>query len=142
MCYRRAGWQDWRADERVPKAQLMEAQQAERMGWRDWWEDEMGDEVGGAETDVLSTVTGRERRQVAGWEGAAAGEGGGAWEGQEVVYWGKRDGSNWAGEEAKALLRVWARKVSYWTRNGLALAAVRESKYLPRVRASTSAIML
>ena len=31
----RAGWHDWRAEERVPKAQLTEIQQADRMGWRD-----------------------------------------------------------------------------------------------------------
>ena len=62
----------------------------------------MGDEVEEAEVNVLSTVTGRERRLVAALGEGVAEVGVGTWEGQEVVYWGKRDGSNWAGEEAKA----------------------------------------
>ena len=54
----------------------------------------MGDEVEEAEVNVLSTVTGRERRLVATFGEGAAGVGMGAWEGQEVVYWGKRDKLN------------------------------------------------
>ena len=89
-----AGWLDWMAEVRVPKEQLMEIQLAERMGWRAWWEavEEIG--VEGWAGLLWRTCTGRESMQGArvgvGWGGGSEG----AWEGQLVVYLGKRAGSN------------------------------------------------
>ena len=126
---------------RVPKEQLTEIQQAERVDRREWWEEVEGGVKEGGGADEWRTVTGRERRQEAGCGAGLGVEGGGAQDGQEVVYWGKRDGSNWVGEERKAAVREVERNFSYWRRKELTFASRRESRYLPRLRASTSAIM-
>lgn len=103
------------AEVRVPKEQLTEIQQAERVDCREWWEEVEGgvEEKEEVVVEDWRTVTGRERRQEA-VDGAVGGFGeGGAWEGQLVVYLGKRDGSNCAGEDWKASVREVERNFSY-----------------------------
>ena len=80
------GWQHWRAEERVPKEQLIEIQPAARVDWRMPWEEVVGASVGVRLVGWWMRQTGRERRlgTVVGLDG-----GGGltseGWEGHEVV---------------------------------------------------------